>query len=69
MGGDVVTRALIAAAQFIVGPFGIAFIILCVVGAFLAAAAGATRPSAGFAALFFGALAFTGAFFVNTFLA
>jgi hypothetical protein len=67
-GGDVLTRALTALAQFLVGLFGIAFIIACVVIAFLAAAARMAPPSAGFVALFFGAAAFTGAYFVNTFI-
>lgn len=68
-GGDVLTRAMMALAQFLVGPFGIAFVVVCVVLAFLAAAARLAPPSAGFVAMGFGAAAFTGAYFVNTFLA
>jgi hypothetical protein len=69
MGGDALLRFLTQLSAWLVGPTGIAFIIVCVVVAFLAAAAQLARPSAGIIALGLGAAAFTGAYFVNTFIA
>ena len=68
MGGNVVLNFLTQMAAFLAGPFGIILITCLVIGAFLASAAKAAPPSTGFVALFFGALALSGAYFVNTFL-
>jgi Na+-translocating ferredoxin:NAD+ oxidoreductase RnfD subunit len=56
------------AAQFLVGPFGISFIIVAVCIAFLASMVGMAPRAAGPLAMLFGAAALSAAFFVNTFL-
>lgn len=58
-----------ALATFLLGPFGVAVIVLGVAGAFIAATLQMLPPRAGFVAIACGGMAFIGAFLVRTYIA
>lgn len=65
---NVLVSMLTAVAQFLVGPFGIALIVVAVAGSFLAAMFRLCSPLTGFVCMGLGAAALSAAYMVNTFL-
>lgn len=57
-----------ALSTFLLGPFGIAVIVLGVAGSFIAAALNMLPPRAGMVSIACGGMAFIGAYLVRTYI-